>query len=275
MKLKIVPYNKHSKSAKELRTLLKIKGYNCKIVQRDSLTYISRYTHKILNWGCADSPSWNTLNINHWINKPWDVKKALNKLDTFELLNLHNIPTPEWTTDYDVAQQWALDGTIVIGRRTLTGTGGKGIEICNPTTSWEDSQYSTSNDDLDSFSGCPLYVKYKKKKKEFRIHVFNGKVIDAQQKKKRADQEVTSSKIRNHMNGWVFCREDITIPEDLHALAITAVSALRLTFGAVDIIWNEKENKSYVLEVNTAPGLEGQTINSYTNAILEYLNEIN
>ena len=42
--------------------------------------------------------------------------------------------------------------------------------------------------------------------------------------------------------------------------------AIDLQFGAVDIIWNEKENKCYVLEINTAPGLVGTTLTKYTEA---------
>ena len=35
--------------------------------------------------------------------------------------------------------------------------------------------------------------------------------------------------------------------------------------------WNEKENKCYVLEINTAPGIEGTTCKKYTQSILESL----
>jgi len=54
-------------------------------------------------------------------------------------------------------------------------------------------------------------------------------------------------------------------------LALQACQALGLNSGAVDIIWNEKENKCYVLEVNTAPGIEGTTCKKYTNEIIESL----
>jgi D-alanine-D-alanine ligase-like ATP-grasp enzyme len=42
-----------------------------------------------------------------------------------------------------------------------------------------------------------------------------------------------------------------------------------LDFGAVDVIWNEKQQRAYVLEVNTAPGLEGQTVDDYARGIKE------
>ena len=110
---------------------------------------------------------------------------------------------------------------------------------------------------------------YKKKKHEYRVHVFNGEVIDITQKKKRKGAEFLDTKIRNHKNGWVYAREDITEPEDLRQQAARAMYAVGLKFGAVDLIWNELENKSYVLEINTAPGLTGATLEKYAQAIVK------
>ena len=93
------------------------------------------------------------------------------------------------------------------------------------------------------------------------------------QKKRRTNTENINSHIRNHANGWVFCREDIKInnKNDLFNQALLACNAANLDFGAVDIIYNQKQKKYYVLEVNTAPGLVGQTIIKYANAILTYV----
>ena len=45
--------------------------------------------------------------------------------------------------------------------------------------------------------------------------------------------------------------------------AIKAVELCGLYFGAVDMIWNAYKKQGYVLEINTAPGLEGQTVENY------------
>ena len=45
--------------------------------------------------------------------------------------------------------------------------------------------------------------------------------------------------------------------------ATAAVEALCLDFGAVDVVWNATKNKAFVLEVNTAPGVEGTTLEEY------------
>ena len=42
-------------------------------------------------------------------------------------------------------------------------------------------------------------------------------------------------------------------------------------FGAVDVVWNQQNGQAYVLEINTAPGLAGQTITSYANAFRRFL----
>jgi len=117
---------------------------------------------------------------------------------------------------------------------------------------------------------APLYVLYKKKRSEYRVHVFNGQVIDVSEKRKRRGIDRDDGYIRNLANGWVFCRDGIVEPADLRDLAIRAVQALGLNFGACDIIWNERENKCYVLEVNTAPGLEGTTLQRYVDAIINW-----
>ena len=73
--------------------------------------------------------------------------------------------------------------------------------------------------------------------------------------------------VRNHENGWVYCRDDLDVPASVFSDATSAVAALGLDFGAVDIIWNQNQARSYVLEVNTAPGLEGTTLTKYVEAI--------
>ncbi len=261
--LKIVPYKRFSDSATRLRDALRAEGVACKIVQRNSPTYRSKSDHILLNWGCTDRPIWPryTGRIDIWINYASSVEIAANKLLAFQKLKEAEVSTPDWTVNKDEAIQWVTNGEVVVCRTILNGSGGAGIIL------------AATSEELAEVN-APLYVKYKKKRHEYRIHVFNGKVIDVQQKRKRKDVEV-NSKIRNLANGWVFCRENIMLPEGAKDLAIRAVSSLGLTFGAVDIIENEKEKSCSVLEVNTAPGLEGSTVQSYALAIKEWLDEGN
>lgn len=186
----------------------------------------------------------------------------LNKLQQFRLFEEHNIPCPEFTTDAAVAREWVGHNNTVVGRRTLTGFGGAGIVLYEP------------GDTIPNNHGCQMFTKYKKKRHEFRLHVFNGKLIDFAQKRKSTEannNNNVNTKIRNHENGWVYCRENVVLPADAVTLAIDAVETLGLHHGAVDLIWNEAEDKSYILEVNSAPGLEGSTVDKYALAFKELI----
>lgn len=249
------------KSAKKLAEALKPDTNKRVLILRPgNIKYKQRKEDLNINWGCG-----NNLLPMPILNRPSAVRDAINKLETFKLLQ-DKVNIPEWTTDPAIANNW---NTSFIGRQTLTGFGGKGILFFDPKYPFAEGGLYPAPENIENRDACPLYVQYKKKKKEFRVHVFGNEVIDVTQKKKRTDFDgEINTKIRNYGNGWVYCREGIEIPDDLFDQAKKAIEAVGLDFGAVDIIWNEKENKSYVLEINTAPGLEGTTIESYKNAIL-------
>lgn len=215
--------------------------------------YNPRKSHVIINWGNSEVPKWYNKAAKVY-NKPEAVAKAINKLTAFREFKLNDVPIPEFTTSHEEATKWLSEGATIVVRGNLNGHGGSGISI-----------HSEGN-----LARAPLYVKYKKKRKEFRVHVFNGKVIDVLEKRKRNgfnDLPDANPYIRSHGYGWVFCHNSIVKPDTLDEVAIKAVSALGLDFGGVDIIWNEKENKCYVLEVNTAPGVEESSVLRYVETI--------
>lgn len=145
------------------------------------------------------------------------------------------------------------DGKTVVCRTILNGHSGAGIVLA-----------STEEELVDA----PLYTEYIPKKEEYRVHVFNGEVIHVSRKARRKDvpDENVNWKIRNHNNGFIFQHENFELPDECNVQALLAVKDLGLDFGAVDIIWNDKQQKAYVLEVNTAPGIEGKTLDAYVNA---------
>lgn len=245
--IKLIPYKIGSQSCKNLQEALKqlINIPVWRIKKEEFLSpqrrHLIRDEDLTIFWGCPSSV-------------------ASNKLKFFEACkDIDGINVPDWTTSKETAQQWIDDGKVVFGRQKLTSHSGNGIILFENETITEDKL-------------CPLYVKYKKKTHEYRVHVFNGKVIDITQKRKRVGMQ-TNARIRNLDNGWVFCREDLDIDNknELTKQAILACSVCKLDFGAVDIIWNKQEKKYYVLEVNTAPGLEGQTTTKYAQAIKDFM----
>jgi D-alanine-D-alanine ligase-like ATP-grasp enzyme len=123
---------------------------------------------------------------------------------------------------------------------------------------------------------------YVKKLTEYRIHVgINqaypmGYIIAAQKKLKRRSvpNAEINYQIRNHKNGWVFTRENVHPPLEVIEEAKKAVKALGLDFGAVDVGWNEREEKATVYEVNTACGMEGTTLDDYASYFSQCISEI-
>jgi len=237
--LKLYPYKIGSKSCRLLAQELGIKRI------RPEGKYVPKGRVTMLNWGNSTTPKWHSY--CGWLNHPNSVRNAANKLTTFRLLADANIQTVEFTAELAIAKGWLDKGNTVVARRLLTGHSGNGIVLISPK---------------DSMVAAPLYTLYKKKAAEFRVHVFDGRVFDIQHKRKRHEQEV-NYQIRNYLNGWVYCRDNIVLPDHIKEIAISSVQALSLDFGAVDIIWNKQENRCYVLEINTAPGLEGTTLTNY------------
>ncbi len=146
-------------------------------------------------------------------------------------------------------------GDIIYCRTTTTGHSGRGIVIAN---------------NPNELVNAPLYTVKTKHRDEYRVHIFKGEVLDVQKKKRKLGFNGSSSGIRNHSSGWVYARTDVAIPDMLCPIAIQAVELLGLDFGAVDIGHKVNDNKFFVFEVNTAPGLEGSTLDKYTKAIYNY-----
>lgn len=217
----------------------------------------------MLNWGSASNEAEARFRNSRVLNPFSRVRTAGNKLGTFNILTQNpNVRIPEFTEDISVARSWTQDrGGVAVCRTSLTGHSGHGIVMAETP---------------EEVVQAPLYTRYVKKAKEFRVHVAFGQVIDVQEKRKRTDYEGEyDSRIRSFHKGWVFCRENIEEPEELRSMAIGSINSLGLDFGAVDIIYNQHLNQCFVLEVNTAPGLEGSTVNSYRDAVMGYCRENN
>jgi glutathione synthase/RimK-type ligase-like ATP-grasp enzyme len=249
MRAVILPYKKGSQSAKALAVRLgELLGQK---VYRVETGWKQKRPTTVINWGHSLS---NAICSNMW-NKY--AMLAGNKLDAFKFMQ-EKCNVPDWTEDKEIARGWSRDGARVVARTVLNGHSGNGIIMFKGD---------------EPVPNAPLYVKYIPKKREYRVHVVFGQVIDIQQKRKHEGfpKEDTNFQVRNHHTGWVYCRENLEYSDEIKVQAIKACEALQLEFGAVDIIWNEKQDKYYVLEVNTAPGLEGLTVESYAQAFYKEL----
>jgi hypothetical protein len=185
------------------------------------------------------------------INKPTSVSVASNKLRALEMLSRNGVSTVPFTTSSATAREWlGVRNAKVLVRHKLSSNSGDGIEVLRSG---------------DRIPNASLYTKYLKKEIEFRVHVWQGQVFDFQEKKKKNgtvfEDGSDNHLIRSHLNGWIFCRTGVVCPQYIKNEAIAAVDALDLDFGAVDVI--DVQGRAYVLEVNTAPGLEQTTLDNY------------
>lgn len=265
--IKIFSYSKHSKSARALADAMDVW-----MIKHTGSRYRPRAGDTVINWGKGrDFSPASTL------NKPDKTALAVDKLAFFRKMNGHleehtngtyqagvtHPRIPDFTTDITVARGWCgVDCTgrakKVVVRRILNGHEGRGIEI-----------HSMPED----IPHAPLYVKYIPKSAEYRVHIVGEVVIDVQQKvlRRTVDPGTANWGVRNTANGFVFQRNNINVPEDVKTQALLAVKAAGLDFAAADVVWHHRRSKAYVLELNTAPGIEGSTVTKYANALRNYI----
>ena len=125
--------------------------------------------------------------------------------------------------------------------------------------------------DLLTIPAIPDY--YSRKEpiiQEYRIHSFKGKSIRAGQKAPRVGFPSPHAWIRSYDAGWFINYEGFESTQAMRELAASAVRALGLDFGAVDI-GQKQDNSLIVLEVNRAPGSEGGTSNAYAATINRWI----
>jgi len=179
---------------------------------------------------------------------------SVDKLTQYKWFKEQGLSALDFTTDIQEARDWVLNGSTVFGRRLLSASCGKGIVV------FEGS--------IDPVGICPVYTQYKKKKREFRVHIYKDKVVAVTEKRKRAGFEGTrDTKIRNLANGYVFCQTVSNEPAGLREIALAASKVTQSDFKGVDIGYNERNNDLFIIEVNSAPGVQGSNVNAYIEAI--------
>jgi len=256
-KLRIFSWNANSEGAKALSEALNIKR-----IRHEGSKFKGGPNYTVINWGSTNPPESVLKSIV--LNHPDSVKKCSDKKVFFNEVS-EKVQTPEFTSDPVVAQKWLLeDKSFVMARTVLNGHGAQGLHVLDPEKG------------LEGFIKAPLYTKYIPKKDEYRVHVFRGKVIDVQRKALKEEfleqnRGKINHKVRNLENGYIYARNELNVPEDVNIQSLKCIEVLELDFGAVDVIFNHKHQKAYVLEVNSAPGLMGTTLENYANAIKEIM----
>lgn len=260
MRFIVYPYKMSSAGSKFLA-----KSLDCLRVRPDG-NYKPKSGDIIINWGNSHAPNWGNAAViqsgkakvlNNWTK----IRISSNKLLSLQKLKEAGVPIPEFTTNKEVAEKWSNDGHVVMCRKLLNGHSGAGIVVAHKKADLVDA---------------PLYTKYVKRKAEFRIVIFNGKVIDVCQKRQKTDFEgEVNTFVRCNHNGYVYAYQDITVPKVVTEAALKAMEALTLDFGSVDVAFNEKANKAFVFECNSSAGFSSEkspALQKYTNSFKSLAN---
>jgi glutathione synthase/RimK-type ligase-like ATP-grasp enzyme len=243
MRYRVIPYRQGSRGASELA-----RGLDGVVLRLQGSRYRPRARDVIINWGNVAPPVFNGVRTLNGTG----IRQASNKLEFFRRVSAADpdiIPS-FWDNSRDIPD----NVYPIVCRTVLAGHSGEGIVIANSPA---------------EVVPAPLYVRYIKKQDEYRIHV--GKsgdeivIIDVQKKARRTDHDNPNWQVRNLANGFIYARENIVAPDCVLDVARRGLACTDLDFGAVDVIYNAHTQRAYVLEVNTAPGITGTTVQNYVN----------
>ena len=244
----LMSYKLGSRSAKSLARSMGIRRV------RANGKFRNNYNHKVICWGSSVHPSFPTP--QGIINNPDAVAITTNKIKTLQCLADAGVPTPIFFTDPMEAYQYQLENECVIfERHKLSGRSGQGIRVVQPG-----EELSTN---------APLYTVHFPKVREYRVHATTRGVFDYSAKLTRRGQDADPY-VYNYDNGRVFCRNGIELPEEVVNASVAAINALGLDFGALDVGVDDEGN-AVIFECNSAPALEGTTLERYTAMLREML----
>lgn len=134
--------------------------------------------------------------------------------------------------------------------------------------------HQEANDLLAELRVGDYYVEPIPAVNELRVHVFKGVAVRSGVKFRRPEHPNPHPIFRSWNAGWGLtydqARVDEVIRQTHRDLAKKACEALGYDFGAVDIGVLE-DRTGVVFEVNSAPGLEGNTLNKYGDKLAAVL----
>ena len=228
-RLGIQPYKRFSKAVFNLRKELRLKRYNSE-----------DFYDLLINYGSQRKD----YNFTRVINKHESISNASNKVKAFKIFKENNLRTLRFTTSIDEAKGFRFP---VFCRQNYL-MGGKGIKIA----------FTPEELILAHF-----YTEYINPIAEYRVNVFKDEVILWSKKEPKIN---ANPYIRNNKHNYKFSKRFSECPPVLKDLCVNAVRVLGLDFGGVDVLFGE-DNKYYLLEVNTAIGMDGSTIKLFADKI--------
>lgn len=259
----------------------------------------------VIGWGTKTSENVDLGNVKV-LNHPNAIRKNRNKFSALETLKANrqlasNIA--KFLSSDSIRRSLEREEmTLPLIARTNYHQGGKGLWTC----------LTKSHVEKAISDGAQYFQEYIDIKTEYRLHVFDGKIIYAvkkvenpteagwvaQRKEKVLDyarknnvdinegtldyvllrlvkEAVLPDRIvRSNKRGWKFSSVATnTLSAALKNAAIKSVETIGLDFGAVDCAINAGDHP-FIIEINTGPGLQGTSLDKYIAAFREKITEI-
>ena len=262
------------------------------------------FIHYVIGYGTKVSEDVSLRSVKI-LNNPNNIRVNRNKLKALNVMKDAGIPVAKFSKVDNRSYNY-LDGfTNPVILRTNYHQGGRGLSLCLNGNQAKTLLKSSQNDFGYVQELIPFEV-------EYRIHVFNGSIIRCAKKviqnepdtawKANYIEKIKASAEKNNVTldtttldtclkiiginntlpdlivksnnrGWCFKTTNLTsVSSGLKRVAKEAVLSLGLNFGAIDCGIDYSGN-SYIIEVNSGPGLQSGTLTSYLSAFAKYFND--
>lgn len=178
-----------------------------------------------------------------------------DKLTQYRWFQKNKLNFPWFNESKDEAAAQIMAGGTIVCRTLLQGQEGHGIVIA---------------DTIEELVDAKVYVEYRPKDREYRVNLFEGKVVNVREKLKKigyVPPEHADPRIRNVEGGYVYCIPKRPVPNDILNTAIVASRITDSDIVGVDVAYNSKTQRHFLLEVNSAPSLEGVTVKDFAEII--------
>lgn len=255
-------------------------------------SYTGRRAGAVINWGCINIETYRLARVAEaagrpFLNNPHNVSLVVNKGAFFAKMRA-DLPqfTIPFVDNFGDAYDLVELGSRMYARTILNSHSGKGIVLMVNAHDAEREAiqrvvnggsmpvYRPGDNIHRSLGDCSLFTQgVAGKRTEYRVHVVSGQVILVQQKRRKEDwgnNPNYNSLVRNVESSWIYAVNDIDRLglDAVKEAATQAVLTFGLDFGAVDVIYKHQTEQAFVLEINTAPGLDqdGSALTAYTEA---------
>lgn len=190
---------------------------------------------------------WAVLDERYWVNHPFALEKAKDKLYQLSVANKigFTIPKTVMTNSLDSIRQFRSGVSKVIYKAFDGGALYPGSEKCVYTTVLGDEYFQ--DEQKESLLVCPgIFQDYQEKAYELRVTVIRDKVfavkIDSQ-----SDPASTIDWRKGELHN--IAHTQIELDEECRQMCVQLLKALSLEFGSIDLVYTN-EGKYIFLEIN-------------------------